>query len=639
MSLSPEMRALATVIKAAAGALALECQALAALPVGGVAAPVLASPRLGVGWVACGVVLPQGAASGAVQLGALVTQTDVKTTWPDGSIRFAVVTAKSPAADVYPLTEGESSSGAFVPVWPSASVSFAIDGLAYVAALPSFVPIDQWLIGPLVRETRVVVPALGVNGPHPLLQVVFDVRSYVDGSHRVDVTVQNVKDVQEGASVTYDVLVTVKRSSYVRTGVVHPYLTRWRKTFSTAGFVEADVVPDLEPWYEAGAVPRFLSTVIDPKPSIQGAGFVPLGCGDMSSDMSAPGGRPEIAPYPNWTAQYLVRQRPEQRAYMLASADLSGSWRGHITEADGQTLISLDAYPTYWLDGRAGTHAKGNSDGFVGPNAARVPKSPSDQSPWPGGWSWPIDTAHHPSLNYVPYLLTGDRFHLDQMKLWANFTLLATWPGPGTRQNSRGILLYENQARGIGWALRTLVDVAAYTPDADPAKAYFRSKLQNNLDALNVMATAASGGFLETVFNFGLYGGVVTSLWANAYIGWALDHAEAQGLGPVGAMRDRIVRTQVTFFSSAADGYPRERGAPYYPVIGTPAALFTGMQQVFDASKASDDRVLRDYLPEARMMLQIGAREGVPGAQAALDYVLSIIAGDVNFRSGYAVLP
>lgn len=628
MSLSPEMRALATVIKAAAGALALECQALAALPVGGVAAPVLASPRLGVGWVTCGVVLPQGAASGAVQLGALVTQTDVKTTWPDGSIRFAVVTAKSPAADVYPLTDGESSSGAFVPVWPSASVSFAIDGFNYVAALPSFVPVDPWLTGPLVRETRVVVPALGTNGPHPLLQVVFDVRSYVDGSHRVDVTVQNVKDVTEGAAVTYDVLIVVKKSSYVGTDVVHPYLTRWRKTFTTAGFTEAEVVPDLEPWYEAGAVPRFLPTVVDARPTAQGPGFVPLGFGDMSIDMSAPGGRPEIAPYPNWTAQYLVHQRPEQRAYMLASADLSGSWRGHITEADGLTLITLDNYPDYWLDGRAGTRP-------AGPNAVRVDHQ---GGPWPGAWSWPIDIAHHPSLTYVPYLLTGDRFYLDQMKFWANFTLLATWPSNGLRQGGKGILV-DNQARGIGWSIRTLADVAAYLPDADSLAAYFRTRLQNNLNYFDTMAKAIGGGFLETVFNFSLYGGTVTSLWANAYIGWALDHAEAQGFGPVAVLRDRIVRTQIAFFSSSAEGYPRERGAPYYPMVGTAAALFTTMQQVFDASKASDDRVLRDYLPEARMMLQIGAREGVPGARAALDYLLSIIAGDVNFRSGYAVLP
>ena len=35
---------------------------------------------------AFGLVLPEGAAHGAVQVGALATQTDVKTTWPDGSI-------------------------------------------------------------------------------------------------------------------------------------------------------------------------------------------------------------------------------------------------------------------------------------------------------------------------------------------------------------------------------------------------------------------------------------------------------------------------------------------------------------------------------------------------------------------------
>jgi len=162
-------------------------------------------------------------------------------------------------------------------------------------------------------------------------------------------------------------------------------------------------------------------------------------------------------------------------------------------------------------------------------------------------------------------------------------------PGNGLRQAGKGILA-DNQARGIGWATRNIADVAAYIPDADSMRPYFRSRLQNNLDWLNSYAMTSNGGRFEFVFDFPLYGGTVTSLWANSYISWALDHAAQQGFGPVATMRDRIVRTQVLFFNSEADGYPRIDGAPYYPVIGSTVALFTTMKQIFDASWTADPR-------------------------------------------------
>ena len=51
------------------------------------------------GWTSFGQAVPQGAAPSGLQVGSLFTQTDVKTRWPDGSIRFAIVSASVPAAE------------------------------------------------------------------------------------------------------------------------------------------------------------------------------------------------------------------------------------------------------------------------------------------------------------------------------------------------------------------------------------------------------------------------------------------------------------------------------------------------------------------------------------------------------------
>ena len=89
-------------------------------------------------------------------------------------------------------------------------------------------------------------------------------------------------------------------------------------------------------------------------------------------------------------------------------------------------------------------------------------------TPGPGQSPLIPDNAHQPSLAYVPYLLTGDRYYAEEMAFWANYGMLRTYPGDGVR-TSRGIL--ENgEVRAFGWALRNLADAAAYYPDASPVK-------------------------------------------------------------------------------------------------------------------------------------------------------------------------
>jgi hypothetical protein len=202
-------------------------------------------------------VLPQGAARGGVKVGALATQTDVKTTWPDGSIRFAVVTARVGTSGSYGIVGYSASTGSFTPVWPSAATTLKIGGASYVAALPPFTGVDSWLSrGALVRESRVVVTPAAGSVRHPFLRVVYDVRSYAGGGHRVDVTVENCLDVAATINVMYDVTVTVDRSTwFARTGVDHRSFSRWRKVFLVGGLVESNVIPDFTPFYRVSVLP------------------------------------------------------------------------------------------------------------------------------------------------------------------------------------------------------------------------------------------------------------------------------------------------------------------------------------------------------------------------------------------------
>jgi len=181
------------------------------------AAPTLATYSFtSPGWATFGIALPQGEATGAVQVGSLPTQTDVKNAWPDGSIRYAIVTTHVATVGAYDITEGSAPTGTFTPVIPQARLTLTAETaglgstvLPYVSDLPNTVSSDLWLSGPLVKEWRVRTAPKNAGVDHPFLTNIWDVRAYNDGTSTVDVTVENVRDVAEADGVVYGVNITV----------------------------------------------------------------------------------------------------------------------------------------------------------------------------------------------------------------------------------------------------------------------------------------------------------------------------------------------------------------------------------------------------------------------------------------------
>ena len=600
--------------------------------------------RLDTGWASFGIAVPRGVvpAGSAIRVGALRTQTDVKTTWDDGSVRFAVVTTNAPAPQDYPVTVARPEAGTFTPIRPDATVEFAINGARWVARVPAAFS-DEWLSGPLVSEGRAIVAPMQGAQQHPLLRVIFDVRSFSGGGHRVDVTVENVLDVAAADAVTYDVAIRVGgRVVFEKASVTHKYLSRWRRVFPV-DLKEATVVPDFSVFFAAQAIPPYLATLGAPARNTTGPQFDILGTGDLMVPMNAHGGRPEIAPYPDWTAQYIAHRRPDQRDYMLRHGEAAASWGIHIKEPDGVRLISLDNHPQYWLDYRA--QGDGRPQSVAATGGLR-------------GMAVPGDVAHQPSLAFVPYLVTGDRFYLDEMKYWANYCLIGSQPDDYARNGAQGLLI-SNEIRGIGWALRNLADAAAFVPDNDPDRRYFAQKLRNNLEWLEQYA-----GSHETPLNT-VFGGhrrwaedngrppyVFIALWEHIYVAWAVDRALQLGFAPGAAFRDRVARFQLRLFTSDAEGFDRSFAASYVLAVAEKRTsadrwtYLTSMRELFTLAKSYGDyRPFPGYYgPEARLMLLIAKHLRWPGAADALTYLMGAtdengvtMTQDLNRRSGWAL--
>ena len=605
--------------------------------------PPIAIVNLTAGWATFGEALPQGVATGGLQVGALPTQTDVKNRWPDGSIKFAIVSALASAAGDYPVTPSAAAGGSFTPIVPTASVTLTIDGTPYVAMLPGHSGADVWLDGGEVREWRsVAAPVAGV-APHPFLRVIFDTRVYRDGKARVSVTVENVLNQTGATTTTYDVEVRVNgQVLFTRAGVEHYYLTRWRKVFDLHA-PAATVTPDLAPFNLSKAIPPINAVVaLDTRVDTVGASFEILQSGGVDPIMGAHGGRAELGPLPDWTARFLATKNAAQGAFVLANGDLAGSWPIHVREPDQavlsglgtEHLLSIVEEPDAWL-----------FSGGSGIKGAPLPM-PEYGSGVPGPGQSPLgpSNAHVPDLAYVPYLLTGDRYYAEEMAFWANHGMLAT--------NGHGAagLLAGNEVRGFGWVLRNLAEAAAYYPDASPVKAYLTEKVINNLAWLDNYAKALKtpANPLGIVYAWTKYdrpeGPEYFAHWENNYLAYGIDRAVKLGFAADNAYRNAADDLQLRFFTSDPE-YPRSEGAPYAIPYGTArdgsVTFFARMAEFRPGAVAAHRDFAGYYGPEARLAIMEARERGGAGAQAAYDYLWTFIGTGDSYcaTSGTTNLP
>jgi hypothetical protein len=655
-----------------------------------VAAP-LANYQLGQGFATFGLALPRGAVTGGLQIGSLMTQTDIKTRWSDGSIRFAVLTANIPTSGNYQIASGPLQTGSYAPTWPTVAVSFALGGTTYTADLPRFTGSNSWLDGPLVRESRVIVVPTASSTPHPLLQVVFDIRAYAGSGYRIDICVQNVKDTSLMDKVTYNVAVVANgQTLWSRAGITSYAYTRWRKTLAL-GLAESSVVPDFGPFYASNVVPRYLSTIDNVTYSTSGAAWDVMGFGNMSASMGAPGGREDISPFPFWQVRYLVRKQDSQRVATMSNGNNSGSWSLHITGTDGVSLIKVTdpGNANYWFDPARryvpgpGPAAPARADGWLrGVRLGNTNYSDVDAT---------ADPEHVPNLTFLPYLVTGDRYYLDQTKLWAAWSILQTYPAdplypeplflPSFNRSRRGslaLLWSGGITREYGWPLRLVEMAAIACPDADSDKSYFSTVVQNNLDALaSYVSGATTGGVAQAmgwegsgfsaVNSAGVVTGKYASIWRLAYTAWAVDYASQQqmwNLGQANEFRDRIIRMQIGFINNLPNLPDENARVPYYPMIarvnnnGATLEFMNSWAQLYADNKTyqfltppappgwwafPSPGVTGYYGAEAYMLLTMGGARNVAGASTALNWLMSFrdldgstVLSDLNTRAGFA---
>jgi hypothetical protein len=174
-----------------------------------------------------------------------------------------------------------------------------------------------------------------------------------------------------------------------------------------------------------------------------GAATEPMGNGLAVPYMPTTGGRSDIGLLPGWAVSYLLSMNEIARKVTLGTADMSGTWSMHYRNQITYRPVSLIEFPYMTLVGSA-------SDTYN-------PKTKKSEAfpPCGGDCATPYsaDTAHEPALTYLPYLVTGDYYYLEELQFWTMYDLFQS--NPGYRANVKG-LFHQTQVRAQAWSLRDL---------------------------------------------------------------------------------------------------------------------------------------------------------------------------------------
>ncbi|WP_341678296.1 hypothetical protein [Niveibacterium sp. SC-1] len=447
-----------------------------------------------------GFTLPAGLAKDglvAVRNGtALPTQVDVKRRHPDGTIRHAILSVALPDAETSPLAIVSAAGNplnkpALTPAQIlSGPINYVVqiteDGRTWQTSLREALAgkPSPWLQGALQSEWRGRVAPTAGGAAHPALRVVFDARFESISRGRVSITLDNVESTEARGDRSYSLRILDAGGKLIedRPLQTHYNQTRYRKVYLFGGASSQIVLPDLALLKRAHAIANYTDADLGSAPASSLYNYWmaskrdTFDSGIIRSNMPDSGGRMDIGPLPGWTVIALLSGAANAYQVMYDAADRAGVFSVHYLDKDGSGRIpSIDKYPTMTVGG--GAEWSQPADKLP---ATKLPRTSPHQ----------VDTAHQPSLSFIPYLLTGDRYYLDELYYWAGWNLLQLhWD---YRNKAAGIVKAE-QVRAMGWSLRTQAQAAWAAPDGDWEGPYFASKIENNAGYMRTSVMPRNG--------------------------------------------------------------------------------------------------------------------------------------------------
>jgi hypothetical protein len=435
----------------------------------------------------------------ASSLGTL--QVVAKNRWPDGSLKFAIVSGRTTLVANVP---GVISLGIGSPTGGAALTTTNLRATGVTAAIGAGTfgsvswtgtdfdsPFLTWVSGPEMSSWIYRKPI----GSDPHLVGWLEVKLYAGGAVEVLPWVENgylrvAGPTDKNATYTFSLGGTQRFSQSVdllnhqrMVLASGSTLTHWLGT-------DPRIVPrhDVAALEASRLVPAYAG-VTSSTSTLWGRitqTYTPLAQSDYPTSMGATGYHGSIGPIPEWDVAYLTSQA-DPRAYrgVIVNGYCAGRYGLHFRDETTNRPPRFSSYPNLVLHASSGVADIGAS--------STGSYTPAATGPTPPAWK----TSHHPSVGFMAYLLTGSFYFMEEIEFSATIGYLKQNDGGpyANRGGSKGILRSDagaNTTRGAAWSLRTLIQAAAITPDGDPLQAEYATSFEENVNYYHGLLIATS---------------------------------------------------------------------------------------------------------------------------------------------------
>lgn len=412
-----------------------------------------------------------------------------KNWWPDGSLKFGVISGRTdlaagvartitlgrgtPAAAPNLTTADLRATGVTASTAAGAFGSVAWSGADWDA------PFQSWISGPQMSSWIYRKPV----GSDAHLVAWLEVRLFAGGAVEILPWIENgylkvAAPTNKSAEYAFAIGGTERfRAAFDLPNHCRSVLTSGSR-FSHWFGSDPQIVPTHDKSYLQATrlVPAYGAAVPATAKvwSTLASTYAPLQQGNYANAMGQAGYQSAIGLLPEWDVLYLVSNNPRAYAGVITNAYSAGRYGIHYRDETTQRPVRFSSYPNLVTNG-------GASSGIANNGAStKNTYTPAAQGTAPATW----DTPHHPSVGFTAYLLTGRFYFMEEVQFAATLNFLKN--NDATRKFTGGVFQSNagaNTTRGAAWAIRTLAQAACVTPDNDTAlRAEFAASMAANTD-------------------------------------------------------------------------------------------------------------------------------------------------------------
>ncbi|MGE4064057.1 MAG: hypothetical protein AB7E79_11885 [Rhodospirillaceae bacterium] len=345
--------------------------------------------------------------------------------------------------------------------------------------------------------------------------------------------------------------------------------------------------------------------------------YSPMGLAGITAYMPSTGERSEIGIVTEPQAKFICTADQGALDLLRAQAEAAGTMPWHMRDDTQTGPFDFRKYPNaQWYGSNRGTP-------YV--KTASTPVT--------------VDSAHQPALAYLPYLLTGDPYHLEDLQFQA------TWNWGSLPVGYRPSI---PQARAFAWSTRTLAQCVKVTPATTPSwllpQSYWANQLglvREHFENEYVESISPERMVFRACNNLAWARGETTAPegswvdpWQDEFIAAVLGYIVSMGFNEWRTAFDWIIGGTMAR-TSVASGWIRAHSTPYRLIVrasrtspfATSWAEAWSLQQSINKATYTDPNtwVTSDmtYLTYTRGALFYAAKLGTPGAAENLAWATS----------------